>query len=484
MKALLSLLTLLLVSCSSSIPLATSPNDHMLFKRADDYVCKASILDGLKYGDARSRDAAGNNVLHVALGAEYAPHKEVFTHEEGLNPPPIYYIAGCGIIENDDMREGLELLIAAGADVNATNKLGNTPLFYARRVDAAQVLLNQGAKTDLLNKAGESILTSQAKSLQQASSDRRFWKAPTIALIIDASNNPNQANSAGQSPIDILSQEPSSNLPAQEMLAMLIMNPHEKELQAARIAQLPKLSPSELNNILQHAIKEAIEQVIQLSLLRMETQPSQQALLDAAYEAKQSKSAAAILGLMPTDDIFWLCFAGMDEAAGERLSKGNIPQAELDRALLECCTVTEPGKSMEDDGCSCTIDEAIETRQRNYKDIVSLLTRFKANDIPPSKKASEEDFCHVLWTKYNEEINAELVKKLLAAGANPNAKDKKGITTLRYAMRSQDVKVMAMLLKAGANPNTKIEGGQTLLHLAKERAFKNEGASLGTDRLD
>ncbi len=484
MEALLLLSALLLVSCSSSTPLTTSANDHYLFKRAEQYVCDASILDGLKYGNVSARDSEGNTVIHVALGAKYSPHQEVFTHKDGPIFIPIVNVIGCGITDNNDMREGLKLLIAAGADVNATNKLGNTPLFYAGSVDAVQVLLDHGAKTDIHNKAGESILTNHAKKLHHPSNDSIFWKGPTIALIIEASSNPNQANRAGQSPIDILSQEPSSNTHAQEMLAMLIMNPQEKQLQAARIAQLPKLSPSELDNILQHAIKEAKEQVIQLSLLRMETKPSQASLLKAAYEAKQSKSAATILSIMPTDDIFWLSFAGMDEAAGKRLAEGNIPQAELDRALLECCTVTEPYKSTEDSGCCCTIDGAVETRQKNYKTIVALLEKYKAKDISPSKKASPDDYGRVLWMENNEDIKAELVRKLLTAGANPNAKDKKGITPLRYAMRAQDAKVMEMLLKAGANPNTKIEGGQSLLHLAKERATKDNEGSLGTDLFD
>ena len=50
--------------------------------------------------------------------------------------------------------------------------------------------------------------------------------------------------------------------------------------------------------------------------------------------------------------------------------------------------------------------------------------------------------------------NLAKVKELLAAGANPNAADNSGITSLEIASLRGHLKVMKVLLAAGANPNT------------------------------
>lgn len=489
-QLLLSFSALLLASCSTS-HLATSAGEHRFLANNSSYISKASLEDRLKRARIDTHDLDGNTILHIVCGANYHPSDEALNakNETGGVPTTIL-AAGCASGVEKDYREGLQFLIDAGADVNATNKLGNTPLFYAAQKTwgiYTEILLKNGADADILNKDGDSILRLRALALVGKKANYKFEERKTIALIIATSSKPNQGNGVGRlsSPIDILRYEASTNSAAQEMLAMLIMNPKEAQLREERIAQLPVLSQAELSQVLQMGINKGKSELVQLCLLRMANLPSQESLLQAAYTAKQNKSAAAILAIMPSDDIFWLCFAQQKDELTKRLAAGGITQAELDRALLECCKHTEPYKSMEDDGCCCTIDQAIDERQANYRAIVSLLEEYKAVDTPPHKKKAnkEKDGNSITWVSENTPIDTELVQKLLAAGANPNARDEKGVYALRYAMSAQDAKLMRLLLKAGADPNISVEEGQSLLHLAKERATKRDEPSIGTDVL-
>ncbi|MXW12314.1 MAG: ankryin, partial [Synechococcus sp. SB0668_bin_13] len=65
----------------------------------------------------------------------------------------------------------------------------------------------------------------------------------------------------------------------------------------------------------------------------------------------------------------------------------------------------------------------------------------------------------------------EMVKLLLAAGADPNARDSDQETPLHGAIGWSDrpEEVMKLLLAAGADPNARNEAGQTPLYTAVER---------------
>ena len=61
-----------------------------------------------------------------------------------------------------------------------------------------------------------------------------------------------------------------------------------------------------------------------------------------------------------------------------------------------------------------------------------------------------------------------VVTALLEAGANPNARDENGQTTLHRAAEYSTPAIVAALLKAGADPATKDEKGRTAWDLAKK----------------
>ena len=62
--------------------------------------------------------------------------------------------------------------------------------------------------------------------------------------------------------------------------------------------------------------------------------------------------------------------------------------------------------------------------------------------------------------------DVQRVRELLEAGANPNARDKDGLTPLHWAASEGHADIVKILLEHGADPNTKIKYGWTPLHYA------------------
>jgi uncharacterized protein len=70
----------------------------------------------------------------------------------------------------------------------------------------------------------------------------------------------------------------------------------------------------------------------------------------------------------------------------------------------------------------------------------------------------------LLWATYN--VDHELVRALLKAGAKANVTNNYGSTPLTEAVKLGDVDLVSMLLKAHADPNSPNQDGQTALMLA------------------
>lgn len=62
----------------------------------------------------------------------------------------------------------------------------------------------------------------------------------------------------------------------------------------------------------------------------------------------------------------------------------------------------------------------------------------------------------------------EVVRSLLAHGANPNLTYANGMTPLMAAVSNEDSTLTAILLSHGADPNLRTSSGMTALSLAKE----------------
>lgn len=68
--------------------------------------------------------------------------------------------------------------------------------------------------------------------------------------------------------------------------------------------------------------------------------------------------------------------------------------------------------------------------------------------------------------RWNPTAQAETISALIAAGADPNARDKNGVTPLHRAVRTRSAAAVAALLEGGADMTAKNGSGSTPLALA------------------
>lgn len=70
-------------------------------------------------------------------------------------------------MNNDDSLEIVKLLLANGANVNAIDNDGNTPLHYVRNVEIAKLLVEAGANINAKNEFGHTSLYYAKRSQQK-----------------------------------------------------------------------------------------------------------------------------------------------------------------------------------------------------------------------------------------------------------------------------------------------------------------------------
>ena len=71
-----------------------------------------------------------------------------------------------------------------------------------------------------------------------------------------------------------------------------------------------------------------------------------------------------------------------------------------------------------------------------------------------------------------EENTAEIVRLLIAHGADVNAQSREGKSALMFACDEDNLEVVKILLEAGANVNFKNSDGETALNLASNEEIK------------
>ena len=91
----------------------------------------------------------------------------------------------------------------------------------------------------------------------------------------------------------------------------------------------------------------------------------------------------------------------------------------------------------------------------------------------------ESDATPLHWAAWNNGVPAVLA--LVNAGANPNARRRDGATPLHWATWNDDVSVISALLDAGANPDVPDSSGDTLLHWALRYANLSEFSAFARD---
>ena len=77
-----------------------------------------------------------------------------------------------------------------------------------------------------------------------------------------------------------------------------------------------------------------------------------------------------------------------------------------------------------------------------------------------------------------EDGRLDLVRNLLEAGANPNAKSDGDVTVLIWAAARGHVEVVKVLLQSGAEPNARTRKGRTAIEIAMQEGHDHVAALL------
>ena len=136
----------------------------------------AQLLDA--GADVNDSEEAGASALHYAAGKGQLAAVELLLErgakvdvKSSSGGTALHYAASS---KSAKARAVVERLIAAGADVNAVGKHGNTPLFNARTADIAQVLADAGAK--LRHKNTDGHTAAQFAAIVGQPAREKFFK--------------------------------------------------------------------------------------------------------------------------------------------------------------------------------------------------------------------------------------------------------------------------------------------------------------------
>src|SRR6266478_5389704 len=110
-----------------------------------------------------------------------------------------------------------------------------------------------------------------------------------------------------------------------------------------------------------------------------------------------------------------------------------------------------------------------------HRAIVEFLLKNGANVATAARNAQKVTALHGAVARRDVEI----VKMLLEAGADPNARQESGFVPLHVAASNGNAALVELLLKHGARADAKTDDGKTAGEMAAERGHKELAGKLG-----
>lgn len=198
---------------------------YELYKR----VIGEKNLDGVKLliekgANTDVRNDHGTSILHLAALHGNLDIMEYLVNEKGIsievknskNATPLHYC---------DYSECASFLISKGANINAQDKDGSTPLYYAAKysIDVFKALLDAGADVNIMSDDGESLLIKLIKKGDEKG----------VELLLGGGARPN-VRSCDKSPIDVAIWNTNNiNIRIIELLIQYGTNVYEIHLSSA-----------------------------------------------------------------------------------------------------------------------------------------------------------------------------------------------------------------------------------------------------------
>ncbi|MFB8787332.1 MAG: ankyrin repeat domain-containing protein [Potamolinea sp.] len=334
-------------------------------------------------------------------------------------------------------QEVAQLLIAKGADVNAKNKNGETPLHLARSQEMAQLLIAKGADVNAKNKNGETPL-HLARSQEM------------VQLLIAKGADVNAKNKNGETPLRL-----ALRINKQEIAQLLIAN--GADVNARDNYGETLLNLALLNN------KQEIAQLLIANGADVNARDNYgSTLLNLALQSNKQKIAQLLIA------------NGADVNAKDKYGETplNLALQSNKQKIAQLLIANGADVNAKDKHGKPLLHLAL---QNNPQKVAQLLIA-KGADVNAKDKHGETPL-HWALQRYKQEV----AQQLIAKGADVNAKDKYGRTPL-HLVTSQEV--AQLLIAKGADVNAKNKSGSTPLHFALRSGMQEVAQLLianGTD---